>query len=97
MNPYAPQGHGFPQQRQPQFPAQPFPAPQFRAPQFPAHQFPVQQLPVRQASVPYCPLPFTEALRPVQRAPHLALIIAFGVLVAALLITTVLLVRGTSG
>ncbi|WP_353650333.1 hypothetical protein ABLG96_05225 [Nakamurella sp. A5-74] len=97
MNPYAPPGRSVPPQRAPQFPARQIPVQPFPAQQFPTQQWPAQQFPVRQASVPYCPLPFTEALRPVQRAPHPALIIAFGVLVAALLITTVLLVRGTSG
>ncbi|MEJ7649709.1 MAG: hypothetical protein WKF57_11865 [Nakamurella sp.] len=101
MNPYAPQGRSVPQQRPPQSPAQVFPAPQFPAPrhvpQFSGQQFSIDQFPGRQFSEPYCPLPSAEARRPEQQAPHLALIIAFGVLVAALLITTVLLVRGTSG
>lgn len=64
-------------------------APLFQVQQFPVQQVPAPRFPVRQVSEPYRP-------QPSQRVPHPALIIAFGVLVAALVITTVLLVRGTS-
>lgn len=82
MNPYSPQDRPF-QQR-----------PVFQPPIQQRQMFrpPVQQRPV--FSTPVEPTPIHQSRA--RRIQHPALTIAFGVLVAALVITTVMLVRGTS-